>query len=206
MTNRKMTLTMLAVGLVTMCQAIGRTDESGRIWDVPKTADFDGKLLKVTAQSGMGGAMMAMTPIDLSPYENGEVRIAIKVRGRGVSEPEQPWNGVKVMLKYRDSGTGRFMYPQATIPQGDFSDTYSFNCAFYDVKPIDAVLCLGLEKCSGEVVFDLSSLAVEKRVGELVVNPDYNVMYPDRVARRKPLRGCMVRATVTEQDFSDLAA
>lgn len=204
------TIVIAAAALTAACASVGeaveKTDLSGRAWNVPDGAYFDGRLLKITVPPGGGGAAMATTPIDLAPFEDAEVRVSVKARGRGIAEPKRHWNGAKLMLKYRDSGTGKFAYPQAEIPHGDFSGVYSVRCAFYDMKPTEAVLCLGLEDCSGEVGFDLSSLVVERRKGELVVNPEYKVKYPEDVARRAPLRGCMVAPGVTEQDISDLAS
>ena len=181
-------------------------DVKGRTWNVPETAQFDGRLLKVTQPAGAAGATMATLPVDLAPFEEAEVRISVAVRGKGVSVPSQSWNGVKVMLRYKDANTGRFWYPQATVPRGDFKGEYSFNCAFYDIKPTEGTLCLGLEGSSGEVDFDLSTLAVERRVGEMVVNPTRQVGYPAAHADRPPLRGFMVNPNVTEKDMADLAA
>ena len=193
-----------------VCAAFGGTGDSagghaGRM-TLPAGAWCDGRTLKVTGSPDAAGGRFAQLPIDLADYAGAEVRFSIRAKGRAVSKPAKHWKGVKFMLKFRDAEFGDFLYPQARMPSGDFDGTYSFSAGLYRVQPKDAVLCLGLEGASGEVEFDLSSLTVEKRLGELFRNYSYRVGYPDRVANRSQLRGCMVSADVTEKDLADLAA
>ena len=180
-------------------------DCCGRCWELPPAARFDGRMLRIVSPEGSRKATFAQLPLDLKPYDGDEVRVTIRAEGKGVSEPKERWNGVKVMLKYRDRETDRFRYPQAYLPRGDFAGEYSFIAALYDVETDDAKLCLGLEGASGEVSFDLESLKFERCHGESIRNPDYKVKYSGTHATRAALRGCMVSPNVTEKDLADLA-
>lgn len=69
------------------------------------------------------------------------------------------------------------------------------------------VLNLGLQGCSGKVVFDLSSLRLLKAEPAFAkVNQDYVVAYPQGKARPETLRGFMTPDEPTEKDLEDMAA
>ena len=113
------------------------------------------------------------------------------------------------MVHYKDPEMGIDCYPDImSRPTGTFSDT---KLKLVDNFPgrvrQNPVLYLGLQGCSGKVVFDLSSLRLLKAEPAFAkVNQDYVVAYPKKMASPGSLRGFMLPHEPTEQDFKDMAA
>ncbi len=97
--------------------------------------------------------------IDLTPFQNGEFLLRIKVRANDVSQPADLTKGIKIQLYYQNS-RGKKFWPGAVIPAGSFEwRKFDFSTIIpRDVKKGE--LRLGLEGCSGQVDFDLSSLQI----------------------------------------------
>ena len=145
------------------------------------------------------------------------VVVSVRCRASGVTEPDHPWNGVKVQLRYADAD-GNPQYPAFELPQGSFDWTNATVRLSALANPLGigggggATLLLGLEGCSGRAEFDLSSLRVAcEDPGIPRVNEDYVVRYPScregerEAPRARNLRGFMLPArATTERDIETL--
>lgn len=101
----------------------------------------------------------AFAMIDLKPFAGKTFQASVRMRGRNISKPLQPFNGVKVLLYYKTPKGGE-NWPGAENPIGTFDwRTSSFSTDLpRDVK--QGVFRLGLQESSGEVEFDLSTLRI----------------------------------------------
>ena len=92
--------------LAQVCAAVGAeimAEAGGREWRLSPECRIDGSVLTVTVPKDKANGMhAAKTTVDLEPFETGGFEATICVRGRDVSVPPQPHNGVKVMFHYRD--------------------------------------------------------------------------------------------------------
>jgi hypothetical protein len=94
------------------------------------------------------------------------VAVTVRVRASGVTEPDHPWNGVKVQLRYTDK-EGNPHYPAFELPRGSFGWTNATVRLSALAHPNGignggrATILLGLEGCAGRAEFDLASLRIE---------------------------------------------
>jgi hypothetical protein len=208
---------------------------AGLSWRLPPGTSIEGDVLVAEIPADAAGRRDARAAAEIDVADalaDGCCIVAdVRCRATGVTEPDHPWNGVKVQLRYRDID-GKTHYPGAELPRG----TFDWTNVSVRVSPIvnprgveggRATLLLGLEGCTGRAEFDLASLRIEyEDVGIPRVNEDWVVRYPENGFGRKerkdhkdtyansaffaatpPLRGCMLpqRAT-TEDDIETLAA
>jgi hypothetical protein len=126
-------------------------------------------------------------------------RLRAVVKAEGVSEPPQPWNGIKVMLVL-EMADGSKQYPQSETPAGTF-DWRPISQTVRLPKGIEkGTLVVGLEQVSGRTWFD---------------NLEVIVGRPERKGRRQAtvcrghdlprLRGVMYGPRFNEDDIRDLA-
>ena len=124
----------------------------------------------------------------------------MRVRIDGI-EKEAGRKGIKFMVTYQaPSGAGIWHGGWGIYGPADWRSV-SF------LSPIDdytgkAELVLGVEKNFGKVEFDLSSLKVYTLFP--LVNRDYKVSYPERVASMPLLRGVMSPHKFTDDDLETL--
>ena len=191
----------------------GAAPLAGLDWDLPPTARIEGETLVVEVPPGDGNYRTeayahCTAGLDLSGILDGGrgAAISVRVRAVGVSEPDAPWNGVKVMLRYVEENTGEKRWPGVKLPRGTFdwtNATVRLNRLSAPVPPAGgrATLVLGLQGCTGRAEFDLSSLDLASEPPDIdLVNRDWVVRYPDEVLRRPPLRGCMLPGRATTED------
>jgi endoglucanase len=88
----------------------------------------------------------------------GLITLSAVVNADGVSEPPQPWNGIKVML-ILEIDDGR-EYPQIPLGHGTFGWERRVHATRIPRGVAKATLILGLERASGKVWFD--NVAIRK--------------------------------------------
>ncbi len=142
----------------------------------------------------------AVAQLDLTPFQGKSIAFTIRARAKEVSKPSQLYYGVKFMLRFSDGGTMR----HCNISNCNGTFDWKELC-FIATVPEDArkgELLLGLQESSGEVEFNIDSLAWREIFPR--VNADYKVSYPEKIAATPPLRGVMSPYTVTEEDLATL--
>ena len=180
----------------------------GLKWHLPSGAAIEDGILTIDVPPGESCMSCATAPLNLLQYPDGFIA-EISASGENVSKASAPWLGLKFMVHYKDPEMGIDCYPDImSRPTGTFSD---MKLKLVDNFPgrvrQNPVLYLGLQGCSGKVVFDLSSLRLLKAEPAFAkVNQDYVVAYPKKMASPGSLRGFMLPHEPTEQDFKDMAA
>ena len=192
------------VGLVCSAQTVPTLD-----WKLGPGVERNGDLITVrVSENEKKGDHFATAKLNLRQFGGQELRISMKVTGKGVGKPELSWECPKLQVNFKDAFTGEMQYPQARIPDGDFSGTYTAFCALYGLDVDEGVFELGLQNNFGEVTYDLSTLKFEsscKRFPQ--VNTDYKVSYSGPVSTWQQLTGFLVNAPkVSETDLEDVRA
>ena len=191
--------------------ATGAAPLTDLAWKLPDCARMEGDILVVDVppgdpETGAEAHAHCAAELDLGEFLGGGngVAVSVRLRARDVTKPDAVWNGVKVMLRYVEEGTGETKWPGVKLPIGSFdwtNATVRVNGLVAPVPPVGgkATLILGLQGCTGHVEFDLSTLdlAVED-CGIRRVNQDWVVRYPD--VQRHPLRGTMLPGRATTED------
>ena len=187
----------------------GKPEVTCREWRLSPECRIDGNILTVTVPQGKAGGMhAAISKVDLTQFENAGFEATVRVCGKGVTVPPQPYNGVKFMFHYRDKFTGQGEWPGASLPTGDFEWRVASvgRDGFAGAEGGTAELVLGLQDSSGTVAFDLSTLRIgAPRAHWPVTNLDHVAVYTPGVAKRPQLRGVMSPARdMNEDDFATL--
>ena len=108
----------------------------------------------------------------------------VRFRAENVSEPKEPWQGVKVQFMFESPSGGGRIYRSVNTARG----TYGWTNVVTRISPLRdasvkdgvATFILGLEACTGRAEFDLSALRIEyEAVGLTPVNQDWVVRYPE---------------------------
>ena len=190
--------------------AVRPVELSGLKWTLPGTARREGNVLtfKVPEEKA-NKPNKAKARFHLRPYLGQELSVTVKIRGKGVRKTggKRHWLGGKFMLMFKDEFTGEMKYPGFALPEGDFEGEYTLTVPLYGVDADYADICLGMQAACGEISFDLSTLRMS--AGQELFPPKnvgYKVKYPERVLKRRPLRGAMVSPDLKEQDVADLAS
>ena len=179
-------------------------------WSLPGTAKREGDVVTFRVpEDKVGKPSRGKARIHIRPYLGKELYVTVKISGKGVTKvgSKKHWLGGKLMLAYKDEFVGEMNYPGLPLPEGDFEGEYTLTAPLYGVDADYADICIGLEQAFGEISYDLSTLKLS--TGQKLFPPKnvgYKVKYPKRVAKRKPLRGAMIRPDLKEQDVADLAS
>ncbi|MBC7351098.1 MAG: cellulase family glycosylhydrolase [Thermogutta sp.] len=122
------------------------------------------------------------------------VRISAIVRAKAVSQPPNPWNGIKCMLRM-ESG-GEIQWPQIKLPVGDFDwrPAQLVVAVPEDCQQID--LIVGLENVTGEVWFDNIAVNIIPRKK---LNCQNGEVFKGHNLPR--LRGAMIGPHMTDADL-----
>ena len=181
-------------------------------WKLPKTIRREGNRLFVSVAPGEEAndarAMAALDPALFSGRGRHCIRVRIRAKGTGVAKPKVNYHGLKVMVRL-ERANGERSWLGAPHRPGDWGEeeiTLDFSVPRMELS--DAALYLGLEKCAGNVEFDLDSLRMED-VGEIQppVNQEFRVAYPRSVREAGAHRGVMLSTrleNITEDDFATL--
>ncbi len=176
------------------------------VWDVPRYAKLDGSILTIDVPPGRTDCVCS-AEVDLSAYDYKGFMAEIRAEGKNITKPGEPWNGLKFMFSYVNSVTGEIEYPNTASRLGDFTNqVISVINTHPGVERRKAKLSLGLQSCSGKVVFDLSTLKISPVESVFPrVNQNYKVKYPDAVGNMPVLRGVMLPGeSCAEDDFRTL--
>ncbi len=181
----------LSFVLALAAYAVGAQPLTDLDWKLPSTARIEDGILIVDVPPGDPDSKAekhahCMADLDLSGIlGNGSgVAVSARVRAHDVTKPDAVWNGVKMMLRYVEKGTGETQWPGVRFPIGTFdwtNATVRINGLVAPVPPADgkATLILGLQGCTGHVEFDLSTLDLAaEELGIRRVNQDWIVRYP----------------------------
>ena len=138
---------------------------AGREWVFTPECRLEGDILTVVVPEGSAaGQHGAWTTLDLSPFAGEGFEVSVRVRGKNVSVPPEPYNGVKFVFRCRKPGDEAAVWPGALLPTGTFDWRTAFVCSDTStcVEGGKADLLLGLQNSSGTAVFDLSTLRIGK--------------------------------------------
>ena len=180
-----------------------------RAWRLSPECRLEGSLLTVTVpKDKTRGLHAAVTTVDLTPFVPSGFEATIRVRGKDVTVPPKPYNGVKFMFHFRPVGGDADKWPGATLPTGSFDwGRAAVRCAeFRGSEGGKGRLVLGLQDSSGTVTFDLStlSIAVPRPLGP-ITNQNHVAIYTPDVAARPRMRGVMSPSRdMNEDDFKTL--
>ncbi len=187
-------------------------------WRLPPCARFEGSILIVDVPRDDPGRKVEKhahceADLDLGDImgDGSGVAVSVRLRARDVTKPDASWNGVKMMLRYVEEGTGETKWPGAKLPIGTFDWTNAAVRVNMLVSPVNpaggkATLILGLQGCTGHAEFDLSTLALAREdCGIRRVNPDWIVRYPDDPNDR-PAKPAMTGAALPQNDVGGSAA
>lgn len=171
-------------------------------WSPGKFGKITGNQLVVEVPEAEKEPMnYAEAEVNLTPFREQALCFTIRARAWNVSTPRDNWNGVKLLLHYKD-GFGREYWLQPCNLKGTFDwREISFSC-FISPTAGKGSLRLGLQDSSGRVEFDLASLKVYALFPP--VNQNYKVSYPERVASMPLLRGVMSPHKFTDDDLETL--
>lgn len=205
---------MLVVVTLVLSGGVLRANGPSLSWQMPKTVRMDGGMIVSDVRAGTpaaGQMNCATAKVDPAPLAGHTVRLSVRVRGEDVVGE----SGLKFMLSWTDDATGVTTYPEPYYPgkvrpTGTFGWTnLVFTVSWRGTTVRGATLYLGLQRASGRVFFDLSSLKVSTCEDVFpYVNENLICPYDDLVARRPVLRGAMSSAPlrVTEDDIRTLAS
>jgi len=198
------------IGVAGGVDADGRTLFGGRAWRLSPECRLEGSILTVTVPKDKArGLHAAVTTVDLTPFEPSGFEAMIRVRGKDVTVPPQPYNGVKFMFHFRPLG-GVDRWPGATLPTESFDWSRSaVGCGeFRGAEGGTGELVLGLQDSSGTVSFDLAALSIAApRPHWPLTNQNHIAIYTPDVVARPRLRGVMSPTRdMNEDDFKTLHA
>jgi hypothetical protein len=102
-----------------------------------------------------------VTILNASDFAGREVTVHLRVKADSISEPPNPWNGVKVMFIVTDA-EGKLNYPAFDLPRG----TFDWKDIDWKVRIPENTVTLyfeiGLEKVSGTAWFDSIQISTGK--------------------------------------------
>lgn len=171
-------------------------------WENPDAGEFftrDGHpFFRLTIpEAEKNGQHCAATEFDFTPYRSNLVRFSIRVSGRDVSVPPQPWNGVKFMLNY---GAEKDRWTGSNSLAGTFPIQETSFLAAIESDAGPGRIMIGLQDSSGTVEFDLGSLKIEP-LFESAPKTVRRIEYPEAVRNTPPLRGVMSPKRFKPEDF-----
>ncbi len=158
-----------------------------------------GHAIIIESPSGPDSNRMVRVSLPLDKVRGARLQCQARVKADGVSQPPNPWNGVKFMLHI--TGPGGDQWPQQNNVFGSFDwKTISFKTTV-PKDATEASLILGLEAVSGRVAFDDVIVTVSRPAhpdGPVATGPYYKGHNLPR------LRGAMIPTFVTSNDLVTL--
>ena len=180
-------------------------------WSLCRYASIDGNILTVDVpESETNRSWTCGATIDLTPFENREIRIDARVSGVNVrNATDISYLGSKFMLVYQKAEDGTTVYAEGSHPSGTFTNlAHSFADfgASFGRRSATGSLRFGFQNGCGRYSLDLSSVTLTADTPPYpVTNMDYVVSYPPRIRVAEPLHGVMSPSrAMTEDDFITL--
>ena len=178
-------------------------------WKVPKRGGSrvgDVITLENTSETP-DSTVFASAVVDPEKLKGHYLRLNVKVKGTGVAANKKSDYGAKVMLRWV-SESGNKNWPQSPTKSGDWDEVMSFDCDLTDAKIKEAVINIGLQRVTGRVEFDVSTIEAWD-LGDVfpLVNQDFKVSYPKSVKKGCNYRGVMLPTNldgIKEDDFATL--
>lgn len=132
--------------------------------------------------------------------------VSAKARAENISKPPKIWNGLKLML-YTKSPTAGESWEQAPAAYGSFGWTPLGFAVGVPADATEAKLFLGLEDCSGSVVFEdvRITITAKPRSPREFERPLISSSFDPVAARTSRLRGVMYGPKGKEEDLRELA-
>ena len=183
-------------------------------WRFTKGAALYGNILRVSSTDAAAGMEGGFAKVDLAGLQGLDSGVEFRIRARGfdLAKPPEFYLGYKFMLKLTNRKTGVKLWPGAGGRSGSFPwtvSTFRLSRDSLDGAPGDyeAEIMLGLQKASGTVEFDMSSLeAVPIKPLAPVVNTNLVSAYTAAFAHSPRRRGVMSPGRdMTDGDFDTLA-
>ena len=153
--------------------------------------------LLVESPAGASAGAIVRMPLAIENIRGCRLICRAMVKADGVTQPPQPWNGIKVML-------------HITSPEGDIWPQQNHVCGTFDWKrvqftaaiPADATraeLILGLEAANGRVQFDDVAITVARGPRERITTPPAGPVFTGHDEAR--LRGAMISPDITPESL-----
>lgn len=162
---------------------------------IERTADRSWAL-HVAIPSNAPGHRTVRFAIPADRVRGKRVKVSANVKAKGVSQPPNPWNGVKCMLQI--VSPGQTQWPQQNMPGGDIDWRRASYLAAIPDDVQQVFLILGLENVSGDVWFDdvtIEDLGTRRKPAVL----QNQALYKGHDLPR--LRGAMIGPKVTDDDL-----
>ena len=139
------------------------------------------------------------------------IRFNIDIYADNVSEPNESYNGIKFMYRYKYNGQVR--YPQQSKVKWGSSNGW-VNCSMEviveqeiigeDFEVSECKLSFGLQNSSGTVYFSNMSVETFDTISiNYSVPGDFKCKYTKKVTSRNRVRGAMSPAEFKEEDFDE---
>ena len=145
------------------------------------------------------GSRNAQVKLPAEQLKGTRVRVSARIKAADVTEPPQPYNGVKCMLKI-DTPTGT-IWPQRNLPGGGWDWTNYESVAAIPADARSVTLILGLEAVTGEVWFDDVRVRVIGRQRSAPFQRPQGAAFVGHALPR--LRGAMIGPRVTDDDLME---
>ncbi len=180
-------------------------------WDNPgmgRFTDREGRrcYTLTLAPAEKNGQHCAHAKIDLDRFRGMPVTLSMKVAGHEVSQPPDPWNGVKLMLYQRDRN-GREYWNGTNRQLGTFASRRISSLVYVIPDAVEWRVMVGLQDSSGTVEFELDSLEITPLFDpEKAAANRYTATYSDAVRNRPLGRGVMSPKRFQPGDLEELAA
>ena len=159
-----------------------------------------GQALLIEASPDMReGGVNRHRPVPAEQIAGRMITLWARVKAEDISDPPNPWNGIKVML-ILDLPHGR-QHPQIRIPTGSFDWSEMSRTLRVPATATGATLVMGLERVSGRVWFDEVRISIGRPPS--LQGARQEVMFRGHDLPR--LRGAMHGPRFREEDFRALA-
>jgi hypothetical protein len=155
--------------------------------------------LEVEVPAGTPGSATASLALPLDGLRGARVRCEAMIRARGVTDPPQPWNGVKCMLHI--VAPGGDSWPQQNHVAGSFDWKKSQFVASIPPAATAASLILGLEAVCGSACFDDLKITVVRPPRVKPATPPAGPAFKGHELPR--LRGAMIGTNLTDSDLRE---
>ena len=185
-------------------------------WRLPPEARIAGAggrpVLTVTVPPGESAArqVVARRTLNLVPYRGHQVEFVYEVRADRVSRPPEEYNGVKLMLHYKDGEKNRWPNAPRRYSFGSYDwSTVTVRVYFgHNVK--DGELLIGLQNSSGRIeirsveIRDLGAVP-DPHAAPVPLPENYRAEYTARISSLPRLRGVMSPNSYHPEDLEELA-